>query len=222
MIHRETPKFTGVIIYRDPQGRFSVRYPSDWATFEIAEGVPPAPKSTSKRKAVRAAKRGRPAAATPAVAATEENPLPVREGFGFTPDGSDPQTAFTVWVSPLGDSVIAEDLDVLKAGVDDGLAELEDCTVLEATDSTLSNLIKFERIYTFRQDGILRKRKQWLMYVDTWLMCLTWQGSNLEEYEYWFNMVNHSFLTFEIPQALWFATDRDLSAVRPNTSTPSE
>ena len=80
----------------------------------------------------------------------------------------------------------------------------------------LGNLIRCERIYTFREGageqgaGAVRKRKQWLLYVDTWLICLTWQGSSVAEYEYWFAMANHSFLTFELPQALWFYTDREL------------
>jgi hypothetical protein len=150
--------------------------------------------------------------------ATEAEPLPVREGFGFAPDPTDAATSFTAWVSPLGEKVVAEDLEELKAGVDAGLAALADCRVEVASDDTLSNLIKFERVYTFAEDGAVRKRRQWLLYVDTWLMCLTWQGSSPATYQYWLAMANQSFFGFELPQALWFATDRDLAGL-PRTNT---
>jgi hypothetical protein len=45
-------------------------------------------------------------------------------------------------------------------------------------------------------------------------MCLTLHGSSPEENQYWFAMANYAFLTFEIPEALWFATDRDLAGLR--------
>lgn len=206
MNRRETPTFTGISTHRDRLGRFSIRYPSDWHTYEIKEGRPP------KRQRSRKARRGPQdeGAARPTTAATAEEPLPVREGFGFAPDPADPHTSFSVWVSPLGESVVAEDLDVLRAGAETGLEALDDCRVERAADDVLSNLVKFERIYTFREGGTVRKRKQWLLYVDTWLMCLTWQGSSPEAYHYWYSMANHSFQGFELPQALWFATDRDL------------
>jgi hypothetical protein len=42
---------------------------------------------------------------------------------------------------------------------------------------------------------------------------VAYQGETVEEYEYWLPMGNHSFHHFVIPEALWFATDRDLSGV---------
>ena len=44
----------------------------------------------------------------------------------------------------------------------------------------------------------MRKRKQWLLYVDIWLIVLTWQGSSPEEYEYWLPMGNYAFATFNL------------------------
>ena len=199
MTAQDTPKFTGTQMYRDPLGRFSFWHPSDWATFEIKEGVPKTLGKKSKAR-VTAAKR-----------ATEEQPLPVREGAGAAPDPDDPHTSISVWVSPLAETVVAEDLEELRSGVDDGLAALEDCAVETAKDDLLGNLVKFERIYEFTEDGQRRKRRQWVMYVDTWLMCVTWQGSSPEVYKYWLAMANYTFNTFQIPEALWFATDRDLS-----------
>jgi hypothetical protein len=194
MTTRESPKFTGIIIHRDPLGRFSVRYPTGWHTFDIREEAP--------------------------LGGGADGPVLAREGIGFAPNPRDPHTALTMWVAPLEHSVVAEDLAELKQAVDEGLQALDECVIESASEAVLGNLIKFERIYTFREHlqpgdaGAIRKRKQWLLYVDTWLMCLTWQGSSPEEYQYWFAMANYSFLTFEIPEALWFATDRDLAGIR--------
>jgi hypothetical protein len=138
----------------------------------------------------------------------------MRLRFGFSPVEADPHTVFSVWVAPLAEAVVAEDFAELKEGVDSGLAALEDCQIDLAQDNLLSNLVKFERVYTYKEGGEVRKRRQWLLYVDTWLMCVTWQASSPEEYEYWYAMVNHSFISFDLPEQLWFATDRDLSGFR--------
>ena len=199
MTPQETPKFSGTEMYRDPLGRFSVWHASDWPTFKIEEGVPKARGKKSKARLTAAKK------------ATEEQPLPVREGFGATPDPDDPHTHFSAWVSPLAEKAGAEDLDELRQAVDDGLAALQDCSVELSKDDALGNLLKFERIYEFTENGERRKRRQWVMYVDMWLMCVTWQGSSPEAYKHWYALVNYSFNTFQIPEALWFATDRDLA-----------
>ena len=109
--------------------------------------------------------------------------------------------------------------------MDEGLRALPGCAVVSGSERVLGNLLRFERIYTFRDDApgaaapgappAERKRKQWLLYVDRWLLCLTWQGASAPAYEHWFAMANQSFLTFEIPQALWFFTDRELLATLP-------
>jgi len=133
-----------------------------------------------------------------------------REGIRYAPRTDDPDTWFTAWVSKLEEKVVAEDLDDLKAGVQEGLEQLTDCVVASESDVVLGNLIKFERIFTFRENGAIRKRTVWLLYVDVWLISLTWQGSSEEEYEYWLPMANYAYATFNLPEALWFATDRDL------------
>jgi hypothetical protein len=206
----ETPKFTGVIVHRDPRGRFAVRYPTGWYTFEIRDEAPLAGEDAAAPPAA-------PAAAAPAA----------REGFGFGPDPTDRHTVFTVWAAPLGEGVVAEDLEDVRQGVDEGLRALPDCAVETGSERVLGNLLRFERIYTFRDDATggapaVRKRKQWLLYVDRWLLCLTWQGASAGAYEHWFAMANQSFLTFEIPQALWFSTDRALLATLPPAGEPGE
>ena len=93
----------------------------------------------------------------------------------------------------------------------DGLAKLPQCNFEVESEAILGNLIKFERVFTFADNGVFRKRKFWILYVDKWLFNLTWQGSTPEKYEYWEPIASYAYQTFEIPQALWFATNRDLS-----------
>src|SRR5712691_5164295 len=77
---------------------------------------------------------------------------PEREGVMFSPPVGDPYTSFSAWVSKLDDSVVAEDLDELRAGVNEGLTQLSECHVEFEYEAVLSNLIKFERVFTFRED----------------------------------------------------------------------
>jgi hypothetical protein len=130
-----------------------------------------------------------------------------RDGTMVFPNSEDRHTSLSMWVDSLEVAVVAEDLEELKVGVCEGLANSR---VEEASEVVLGNLIKFERVFTFRENGATRKRKMWLLYVDRWLIVVLWQGSSEEEYDYWLAMANYSFATFTLPEALWFATDRDL------------
>jgi hypothetical protein len=136
--------------------------------------------------------------------------LESKDGLRVVPPGNDLDTWFTASIEPLPEKVVAEDLDELKRGVEEGLAALPDCHVEESEEYPLGNLIKFERVFTFTENGVTRKRRFWVLYVDTWLIVLVWQGSTVEEYEYWLPMANYAYATFELPNSLWFATDRDL------------
>ncbi|GAB4114455.1 MAG: hypothetical protein Fur005_46410 [Roseiflexaceae bacterium] len=141
-----------------------------------------------------------------------------REGVLFSPESSNPQNWFSVWITDLKEKIVAEDMPVLRKGVEQGLSQLSNVQVEYATDDTLQNLVKFERIFTFDQNGTTRKWRQWQLYVDRWLMVVTFQGETPAEYDYWFPIANHSFLNFVLPEALWYAVDRDLAGVnRPGT-----
>jgi hypothetical protein len=135
-----------------------------------------------------------------------------REGVLFSPQEDAPSTYVAVWVSQLdGEHVVAEDLDVLREGVEEGLHQLDGIEISESKDDAISNLIKFERIYEFNENGSRRKRRVWMLYIDTWSMVVIYQGENASEYDYWLPMGNYSLGTFNIPEALWFATDRELN-----------
>lgn len=134
-----------------------------------------------------------------------------RDGVMYRPVGEDEHTSLTAWVSTLEQAAVAEDLDVLRRGIDEGLSRLAECRVEVSGDVVLENLLKFERVYTFRDGDSTRKRKTWILYVDTCLIVLAWQGATPDDYDYWLAMATYSFATFTLPEALWFAVDRDLS-----------
>jgi len=137
-----------------------------------------------------------------------------RDGVMFSPQGDVPSTYVAVWVNQLGEHVVAEDLEVLREGVERGLTQLDGIEAIDRADEAISNLVKFERVYEFDDGGVRRKRRVWMLYVDTWLMVVIYQGESPQEYEYWLSMGNFALGTFNIPEALWFATDRELAGKR--------
>ena len=97
------------------------------------------------------------------------------------------------------------------SATDEALAAMPECEVLTANNDALGNLVRIERIYTFRDGDAIRKRKVWMLYVSQWNIVLTFQGETIEEYHHWFAMANYTFNSFNLPEALWFAADRDLN-----------
>ena len=134
-----------------------------------------------------------------------------REGVILRPVEEDQNTYFAVWVNELEVTVVADDLPDLRAGFEAGLAELDAIDIEKAEDQNYNNIVKIERIFTFKQDGEIRKRRVWALYADRWQFLVAYQGSTVEEYEYWLPMGNYCFTAFKLPQALWFATDPSVS-----------
>ncbi|MCL5947292.1 MAG: hypothetical protein M1298_04670 [Chloroflexi bacterium] len=167
---RQPPRFYGVDTYWDRLGRFSFRYASTWARFDI-EG---------------------------------------KDGVMFVPDTNDPQTHLSGWVEDVTHHVVAEDLEVLREGIEEGLAQLPDCQVEERQDDVINNMVRFVRIFTFRDAENVRKRKAYILYADNWLITLLFQGASPEEYDYWLAMMNYSFATMKLPDELMFLTDPEL------------
>lgn len=165
------PAFTGITTYRDPQGRFEFRHPSDWDRYELDED---------------------------------------RDGVLIRPEVEDEHTYFAIWISPLSIGVVADDLPELRRGFDDGLGRLADARIDKAADDTYGNIVKLERWLTFTEAGVVRKRRTWGLYVDTWQLVATYQGSTVGEYDYWEPMGNYCFATFQLPNELWFATDPEI------------
>jgi hypothetical protein len=170
MTQRPPAQFVGVTTYRDPLGRFSIRYPTNWRQAKLED----------------------------------------RDGILFAPPAEDPHTWFAAWVVPLEHSVKAADLYDLVLGAGEGLAQFVDCTIYASSELALGNLIRLERVFTFRDGSAVRKRKTWIIYADTWMIVLVWQGSSEGAYEHWLPMANYSFATFHLPEALLFLADPEV------------
>lgn len=145
-----------------------------------------------------------------------------RDGVIVRPEADDEATYFAVWVSELKLSVVADDLPDLRAGLDDGLAQLADLQVEDSQDATYNNIVKLDRVITFTEDGQTRKRRLWAMYADRWQFLVAFQGSTVEEYHYWLPMGNYCYSAFQLPQALWFATDPTVADKPPESAEPVE
>ena len=129
------------------------------------------------------------------------------DGVMVGPERKDEATHFAVAVTDLRVGVVAEDLEVLRGGFDDGLAVLADLAVESVRDDTYNNIVKLERTFTFTDEGATRKRRMWSLYADHWQFTVVYQGSSVEEFGYWLPMGNYCFTAFQLPLALWFATD---------------
>lgn len=129
------------------------------------------------------------------------------DGLVVRPEIDDDETYFAVALSDLDVSVAADDLDVLGEGFDAGIAGLPDAIVVESSEQNYNDIVKIDRTITFTSDGRTRKRHSWGLYADRWQFLVTFQGSTAEEYHYWLPMGNYCFSTFQLPFALWFATD---------------
>ncbi|SDE42967.1 hypothetical protein [Auraticoccus monumenti] len=133
------------------------------------------------------------------------------DGVIVRPEVDDESTYFAVAVTDLGVAVLAEDLETLRAGFDDGVAQLPDVVVEASSDTTYNNIVRLERTFTFSEDGATRKRRVWALCADRWQFVVAFQGSTVEEFAYWLPMGNYCFTAFQLPHALWFATDPAVS-----------
>ena len=78
---------------------------------------------------------------------------------------------------------------------------------MASSDNTYNDIVKLERTLTFTDEGEVRKRRVWSMYADHWQFIVLFQGATVEEYHYWLPMGNYCFMAFQLPMALWYATD---------------
>jgi len=141
------------------------------------------------------------------------------DGVMVGPSHEDEATHFAVAAIDLGVGVVAADLDVLRGGFDDGLAALPDFAVESGREDTYNDIVKLERTFTFTDQGATRKRRMWSLYADHWQFTVVYQGSSVAEYQYWLPMANYCFTAFQLPMALWFATDPVISAEAASSSS---
>ena len=134
-----------------------------------------------------------------------------RDGVLYSPQPEDPETWFAIWSTRLQDIVVAGDLDVLRQGVNEGLYQLPGVRVESSSETAFGNLIRFERIYTFQENGATRRRKVWMLYVYKWALTLIAQGASSEEYDHWSMMLEDCFDDFDLAPTLWFASDPEIA-----------
>ena len=134
-----------------------------------------------------------------------------RDGIMYSPEAENPETYFAAWAVRLEDKVVAEDLDILSEGVNEGLYQLVKLNLESGEDRTFGNLVRFERIYTFDEDGRIRKRRVWMIYAYKWLFVLVAQGASPETYDYWHIMLDGCFDSFDLAPELWYASDPEVA-----------
>lgn len=138
------------------------------------------------------------------------------DGVIVRPEPDDEATYFAVAVTRLEVAVVADDLATLRDGLDDGLSQLADIEIEQTKEATYNNIVRLERTVTFTEDGHTRKRRLWSLYADHWQYLIAFQGSTVEEFHYWLPMGNYCFSAFNLPQALWYATDPELRGEPPS------
>jgi hypothetical protein len=107
-------------------------------------------------------------------------------------------TFFSVEVQALPFSVQPDDLDTLREGVEEGLSRLPGLVVESAQESCAGGLITFERLYTFQDGDVTRKRRIRLLYSGNKQYSLISQGGTERAYARYLSMLNYCQLTFEL------------------------
>lgn len=116
-------------------------------------------------------------------------------GVLVSPQKDVPRTWLSVWKKRLEEKITHDDVDDVRAGLDEGLAQLEGFSLISSDEELYARWIRFERIYTYREGEQVRKCKQWVVYINHWMVVLTFRAENEEEYAYYLAMVNYSFHT---------------------------
>ena len=122
-----------------------------------------------------------------------------RAGVLCSPCAQDPTTYFSVQVQELPTAVHPQDdLDTLREGIHEGLAQLPGLHVESAEESYSETRITFERVFTFQDRAVTRKRRIRLLYAGARLYSLISQGSTENEYTRYLSMLNYCYLTFQL------------------------
>ena len=121
-----------------------------------------------------------------------------KTGVLCSPNAQNPTTYFTVETQRLPVAAHPEDVDILRQGIEEGLSALPGLKVESADDSCGGARLLFERVFTFEDGDVMRKRRIRLMYVGATLYSLTAQGEDEHAYTYWLSMLNYCYRTFEL------------------------
>lgn len=123
----------------------------------------------------------------------------------FTPVEGDITTSFSTEARELGTTVTAEDLPILRDGVEAGLRQLPELTIEASEAEAIGDFVTIEYRFTFREaeSGALRKRWLRLAYQGQLQVRLIAQGASPEAFDYWLPVFNQAIRTFQF--ADWWA-----------------
>ena len=120
-----------------------------------------------------------------------------RTGVLCSPQDEHPSTYFSVETQHLPAAVLAEDIETLRQGIQEGLSRLPNLRIESADDTVSGKRIILERVFTFVDRDAIRKRRIRLLYAGSTLYSLISQGSSEQDYEHWLSMLNYCHMTFE-------------------------
>jgi len=121
-----------------------------------------------------------------------------KAGVLCSPHAENPTTYFSVETMRLPVAVRPDDVDDLRQGIEEGLSSLPGLCVESEDESSHGARLTFERVLTFRDGDVVRKRHIRLIYVGATLYSLTAQGEDERAYVYWLSMLNYCYRTFDL------------------------
>ncbi len=123
----------------------------------------------------------------------------------FTPTADDITTSFSTEARDLGTPIVAADLEILREGVEAGLAQLPELLLEEQQAETVGDFITLEYRFTFREADSNATRKRWLrlLYDGSTQVRLIAQGATPAAFDYWLPVFNQAMRTFQF--ADWWA-----------------
>jgi hypothetical protein len=121
-----------------------------------------------------------------------------KTGVLCSPNAQNPSTYFSVETQRLPVAARPEDVDVLRQGIEEGLSSLPGFSLESAEESSSGARLTFERVFTFQDGDVVRKRRIRLVYVGATLYSLIAQGEDEHAYTYWLSMLNYCYRTFDL------------------------
>ncbi len=119
-------------------------------------------------------------------------------GALFVPDLADMETCLLVEKVILDYSVEDDDIEALREGFEQGLAQL-DISEIEWQKETITNVFKgWDARFVYKDGDVERKRWVRTMFWGDAQLTFVAQGKDVETYDYYAGMFYNIFMTFEL------------------------
>jgi hypothetical protein len=129
------------------------------------------------------------------------------DGAAFVPNAGDPDTVLISHASELSRPVDSRDLVMLSRQVDAEVGRLPDAVIRERNDEAIGEVLRLERVVSFRDGATGRERKIRVLFAGSWQLELSWQGATTDDYDYYLPQANYAFTWFTLAPFLWSAFD---------------